>query len=179
MRGLLTLLTKETSLRQYRSGIFVASAAPDSVKKILPLVQTELPDVTLAHLAPMAYVDLFSGGETIWLEDVKAAPISSLLKLRRRKFDLVILLLPGTPTFRKLKLASLILKPRRFIIYNENADVLLVDRARWKDLRKLVLRRTRMYYPGSLLFFPFGLVYLLGRTLWLMSRARRRRLLLP
>jgi len=179
MRGLLTLLTKETSLRQYRSGIFVASAAPDLVKKILPAVQTDLPDITLAHLAPMAYAGLFSGGETIWLEDVKSAPLSFLRELRRRGFDLVILVLPGNPTFRKLKLASFILKPRRFIIYNENADVLIVDRARWKDLRQLVLRRTRMYYPGSLVFFPFGLLYLLGRTLWLMSRARRRRLLLP
>jgi hypothetical protein len=128
------------------------------VKKILRSVQTELPDIALAHLAPMAYADLFSGGETIWLEDVKAAPISFLRERRRRGFDVVIRVLPGNPTFPKVEAGNLILKPRRFIIYNENTDVLIVDRARWKDLRELVLRRTRMYYPGSLLFVPFGLL---------------------
>ncbi len=176
MRGLLTLLTKESNLKRYRSGIVLASAAPELVKRVLPLIQEEMPDVTFTYLAPTAYAHLFSpAAESVWLEEVKAEAVRTLLGLRRRKFDVVILLLTGTPTFRKLKLASLVLKPNRFIIFNENADVLIADRRRWNDLRKLAVRRTKMYYPGSLLFFPFGLLYLVGRTLWLVSRARRRR----
>ena len=176
MRGLLSLLSSETDLRQHRSGIFLASATTELVKRVLPVIQKEMPDVTFAYLAPTAYAHLFSAGaETFWLEEIKAEPVRSLLGLRRRKFDVLILLLTGTPTFRKLKLASLVLRPNRFIILTENADVLIVDRRRWNALRRLVVRRTKMYYPGSLLFFPFGLLYLLGRTLWLVSRARRRR----
>jgi hypothetical protein len=176
MRGLLTLLTSENNLRRYRSGIFLASAAPELVKRVLPLIQQEMPDATFAYLAPMAYAPLFSSGaETVWLDDVKAEPVRTLLGLRRRKFDVVVLLLTGNPTFRKPKLASLVLNPNRFVIFNENADVLIADRRRWNGLRRLVVRRTKMYYLGSLLFFPFGLLYLLGRTLWLVSRARRRR----
>jgi len=176
MRGLLSLLTNETDLKRYRSGIFLASAAPELVKRVLSLIQEEMPDVTFAYLAPMAYAHLFAhDAETVWLEEVKAEPVRALLGLRRRKFDVVMLLLTGTPTFRKLKLASLVLKPNRFIIFNENADLLIVDRRRWNDLRRLAVRRTKMYYPGSLLFYPFGLLYLLGRTLWLVARARRRR----
>ena len=176
MRGLLTLLTNETNLKGYRSGIFLASYAPELVKRVLPLIQEEMPDITFTYLASMAYAHLFSpAAETVWLEEAKAEPVRTLLGLRQRKFDVVILLLTGTPTFRKLKLASLVLKPNRFIILTENADVLIVDRRRWNALRRLVVRRTKMYYPGSLLFFPFGLLYLLGRTLWLVSRARKRR----
>jgi hypothetical protein len=176
MRGLLSLLSSETDLKQHRSGIFLASATTELVKRVLPLIQKEMPDVTFAYLAPTAYAHLFSAGaETFWLEEIKAEPVRSLLGLRRRKFDVLILLLTGTPTFRKLKLASLVLRPNRFIIFNENADVLIADRRRWKDLRRLFFRRTKRYYFGSLFFFPFGLFYLVCRTLWLVSRARRRR----
>ena len=176
MRGLLTLLTKETRWDRYRTGILVASAEPDAIAAVLPVVREEFPAITFTFLTPRSYAYLLSPvADVTWLEEIKAAPLRSLLGLRRRKFDVVLLVLTGTPTFRRMKLATLLLSPRRFIISNENAEFLIVDRARWNGLWRFAVQRTRKCYVDSLLLFPFGLLYLLGRTLWLVSRARRRR----
>jgi hypothetical protein len=176
MRGLLTLLTKEPDFKRHRSAILVASAEPHAVTAVLTFVREEFPEIRFTYLVPESYSNLLSSSADITgLEEVKAAPIRSLGRLRRRKFDLVILMLTGTPNFRRLKIAALLLNPRRFIICNENTEFLIVDRARWNSLWAFAVHRTRKYYVGGPLFFPFGLLYLFGRTLWLVLRARRRR----
>lgn len=124
--------------------------------------------VALTYIAPFSYAELFEGrGEPMWIEDLKVSPSRSLASLRRRDFDLVFLVLPGQPTFRKVKMGGLLLRPKRFIVYTEEADWFTVDRAHWKAVIRHAGRRVKKYYPGSLLFFPFGIAYLVARTFWL------------
>jgi hypothetical protein len=170
MRGWLSLFTTETESGPYRTGVLIASAESSVIKKVLGDLNRNFAGVTLTYIAPFSYAELFQGhGEPVWIEDLKASPLRSLASLRRRDYDLVFLVLPGQPTFRKVKLGGLLLRPKRFIVYTEEADWFTVDRAHWKAVIRHLGRRSKKYYPRSLLFFPFGITYLVARTLWLRA----------
>src|SRR5690349_7034267 len=120
MRGWLSLFTSERDAGQYRRGIVVGSAEPELVRTILANVEREFPRVAFTFLGARAYEAVV--GErfrTIWLEDAKLKPIGWLLGTRREQFDLAIMIWPDQPTFRKAKLAGLLLNPRRWVIYDE------------------------------------------------------------
>jgi hypothetical protein len=177
MRGLLSLLIRGRDSSDYRTGVFVASAEPDIIAKVLPEIRRRFPQVSFSFLASQAYAELFpwmrevfGKQEVLWIEQVKANPVRGLVALRKRQFDLCMMLWSGRPTFRVTKLAAFSLNARRFIVYNEDGDSLLLDRTNWKYIIAHVSARVRRWRPKSL--FPFGFFYLLGRTLWLRTRGR-------
>jgi hypothetical protein len=168
MRGWLSLFTKETELKRYRTGVLIASAESSVIKRVLSDLDRNFAQVALTYIAPFSYAEVFEDrGEPMWIEDLKANPSRSLVNLRGRHFDLAFLVLPGQPTFRKVKLGGLLLRPKRFIVYTEEADWFTVDRAHWKAVIRHAFQRIKRYYPRSLLFFPFGIIYLVVRTFWL------------
>lgn len=172
MRGCFSLLSKEHDLGRYGTGIFVASAEDDVIARVLPTLPRYFPHVSFTFVVAKGYAELFSSaGEILWLEDIKASPTRWLAFLRKRRFDLCIVLCVGRPTYRKTKLAALLLNARRTIVYNEYGDSFLLDRAHWKALLAHVGRRAYKCRLGTLLF-PIGLIYLACRTLWLSARAR-------
>jgi hypothetical protein len=75
--------------------------------------------------------------------------------------------LPIGPTFRNAKFGNPLLRPQRLIVYTEEADRFIVDRPQWKAVVRHAWQRIKKYYPTSLLFFPFGITYLVARTFWL------------
>src|ERR1700740_1138737 len=135
MRGLFSLLTKEDELPAYRTGIFVASAEPDVVARVFPILQEQFPEVSFAFLVSRAYAELFpwmagvwGSAEVVWIDQIKANPIRWLIALRKRRFDLCVMLWSGRPTFRMSKIAALLLKARRVIVCDENRDSVVLDR---------------------------------------------------
>ncbi len=173
MRGCFSLLTREADVNRYRTGIFVASAEPDVISKVLVELERKFPQLTFTYLAPFMYRDLLMGrGEAVWIDDVKAHPARSLRELRERKFDVAFLVLAGRPTFRKAKLAGFLLNPRRLVICTEDGSSFLADRAHWKAMLRHIRARWKRYPAGAVLFVPFGFLYLAGRTLWLRRRWR-------
>ncbi len=171
MRGWLSILTCEGDAGGYHSGLFVASAELDVISKARPALARRWPYVRFTVLAPQGYAPEFAGQpEILWLEELKSRPVRSLVGLRRRKFDLCVVLFAGRPTFRKLKIAALLLNARRTVFYNENGDLIILDRRHWRQLLAHMSRRMGRSH-SSLLFFPFGFLYLLMRTLWLVSQA--------
>jgi hypothetical protein len=173
MRGWFTVLTKEKGLSSYRTGILVASAEPELVKLTADHIQSSFPGLDLSFLAPSQYSEFLAGrGQTLWTDGLKAHPARSLRSLRQLSFDLVFVLLAGRPTFRKAKLAAFVLNPRRIIIYTEDGNSIVVDRAHWKAILRLLGNRSRFYRFGSVLFIPIGFLYLAGRTIWLCKRGR-------
>ena len=172
MRGFSSLFTKEGNARKYGTGLFVASAEADVISKAKPEIAKRWPAVKFTYLAAEGHADEFQGEkDVLWLERVKLTPLRSLAELRRRRFDLCIVLWSGRPTFRKLKLAPWLVNASRVVVYNEHGGSVVVDRVHWKQLLAHMSRRVRRSHPYTL-FFPFGLVYLLGRTFWLSARAR-------
>jgi hypothetical protein len=171
MRGWLTVLTKESAVSRYRTGIFVASSEPDVAKRAFDHVQSNFSQLSLAFLAPSAYSELLAGrAQPFWTEDLRAHPIQSLRALRKLNFDLAFVLLAGRPTFHKAKLAAFLLNTRRVVIYTEDGNSIVVDRAHWNALIRLLRNQCRFCRVGSILFIPFGFLYLLGRTFWLCKR---------
>jgi Methyltransferase domain len=135
MRGLLSLFSTEHDLRRYCTGVFIASAEDDVITKVLPILPNQFPQVSFTFITPQAYAGLFSSpGETLWTEEIKSKPLRWLASLRKRKFDLCIVLLAGRPTYRKTKLAALLLNARRTVAYDQNGDSFELDRAHWKVL---------------------------------------------
>ena len=172
MRGFLSLLTKEGNPREYRTGLFVASAEPDVISKAKPEITKRWPAVKFTYLASEGYADEFQDEkDVLWLERVKLTPLRSLAELRRRRFDLCIVLWAGRPTFRRLKLTPWLVNAGRIVLYNEHGGSVVVDRVHWKQLLAHMSRRLRRSHRYTL-FFPFGLGYLLARTFWLSARAR-------
>lgn len=178
MRGWFSLFTKLGDPRTYQNGIFVASAEPDVMTKVLPALHKRFPKVSFTFLASRAYAERFSWmgeafnkAEVLWIEEMKANPIRSLAALRKRRFDLCIVVLPGRPTFLMSKLAAFWLNTRKILVYNENGDSFSVDRADWRYLLWHARFRLRKL-PSMSFFYPFGFTYLLGRTLWLYVRSK-------
>src|ERR1700745_3505760 len=98
MSGLFSFFRKESDVRRYRTGVFVASAENDVIAKVLPVLQKRFPQVSFTFLAPQAYAELFSSvGETLWNEEIKSKPVRWLASLRNRKFDLCVVLFTGRP----------------------------------------------------------------------------------
>jgi hypothetical protein len=171
MRGWFSILTKEANSCQYPTGVLMAGAEADVIAKVIPVVRQRFPTTTFTFVVSHAYDSLLpSGHEIVWLEDLKVRPLNSISALRRRKFDLCIVLWANRPTYRKTKFAGLFLNARRMLLYNENADSILVARGHWMALVKHVSRR---WIAGGnrLLFFPLGFLYLCGRVLWFEIRA--------
>jgi hypothetical protein len=172
MRGSFSLFTSETIPAKYRSGLFIVSAELDVVCKVYPALLKRWPEVRFTTLAPRGYANEFScEKEILWLEDLKVRPLRSLLALRRRRFDLCVVLFAGRPTFRKLKLSSFLLNAGRIVFYNENGGSIVIDRQHWGQLLAHLAHRTARLHPSAF-FFPCGFLYLLMRTLWLIMRAK-------
>jgi hypothetical protein len=178
MRGWLSLLTKVHDLGTYRSCVLVATAEPDVMTKVLPALHKRFPKVSFTFLASGPYADHFSSmgeafnkGEVLWIERMKTNPIRSLTALRRRRFDLCIVVWPGRPTFLMSKVAAFWLNTRKILVYNENGDSFSIDRSNWR--RVLAHARSRLRkFPSESFFYPLGFTYLLGRTLWLYARSK-------
>jgi hypothetical protein len=178
MRGWLSIFTKAGNLGQYRSCVFVASAEPDVIAKILPAVQEHFPQLSFTYLTSRAYAERFSSmedavrnGEVLWIESLKANPFRSLAALRKRRFDLCIVVWPGRPTFLMSKIAAFWLNTRRILVYNENGDSFSIDRSNWTCALAHARFRLRKF-PSMSFFYPIGFTYLLGRTSWLYVRGK-------
>jgi len=175
MRGSLGVFTRERRLRRYRTGIFLATAEPELIRKVLERLKAELPHIEFTPVGPRAYDKIFAGlGKPLWLEDLKVKPWGVVKCLRRERFDIAAVVLAGRPTFLKPKLLTFLLNPARFLIFNENADSFVLDRAHWSTAWRQLIRRCRFLHPGPLLFVPFGFSYLLVRTLRLVLSGRVR-----
>src|SRR5690242_2394978 len=99
MRGWLSLFTNLGDVRMYRTGVFVASAEPDVMAKVLPELCRRFPRVSFTFLTSRAYTEqspwmreALNNRETLWIEALKSHPIRSLVTLRRQQFDLCIVL---------------------------------------------------------------------------------------
>jgi hypothetical protein len=171
MRGWLSLLTTDSDPANYHTGLFVASAELDIIRKVRPVLVRRWPAVEFTCLAPQGFAHEFcSEAKVLWLEQLKLHPFRALLALRRSKFDLCVVLFTARPTFRKVKLSTFWLNTRRTVLYNENGDSIVIDRAHWKQLLALVAYRLKVW-PLSL-FYPLGFLYLGIRTLWLITRSK-------
>src|SRR5579884_3426051 len=172
-RGLWTLLTQETEGSQYSTALFVTSAERDILEIVLPRVSARFPGLSITMLAPESYTDLVRPyGEVCPKESFTSRPLAALAALRRRRFDVCILVWGGRPTFHKIKLAALFFNARRTFVYDEKGDVIPLDRSHLHAVIAHLLSRCRRLRRGAL-FFPFGFTYLLVRTAWLNTRARR------
>lgn len=166
MRGGMSVFTRERRLKRYRTGVFLATAEPELIQKVLVRVREELPNVEFTPVGPRAYDGIFTGlGKPLWLDDLKLKPWHALRHLRCQRFDIAAVVLAGRPTFFKPKLLTFLLNPLRFVIFNENADSFVLDRAHWGTAWKQLVRRCRFFHLGPLLFVPFGFSYLLIRTI--------------
>jgi hypothetical protein len=178
MRGWFSLLTKSDDLRTYRTCVFVASAEPDVVAKVLPLMHEKFPNLSLTFLTSRAYAErvswmreAFSKGEVVWTESVKTNPLRSLAALRKRRFDFCIVMWHGRRTFLMSKIAAFWLNTRKIVVYTEKGNAFPIDRTNWKRVLAHVFLRLQKF-PSVGLFYPLGFIYLLGRTLWLYRRSK-------
>jgi hypothetical protein len=178
MRGWLSLFTRTNDLGTYRTCVFVASAEPDLIAKILPSLHEHFPKISFTYLTSLAYAErfpwmanAFKNGDVLWIESLKANPIRSLGSLRKRRFDLCIAVWNGRPTFLMSKVAAFWLNTRKLLVYDENGNAFAVDRENWKHMLAHVRFRLRKF-PSVSLFYPLGFPYLLGRTLYLYARGK-------
>jgi hypothetical protein len=173
MRGWFSLLSQDRATERYLTGVFVATAEPSLVSTIVRHLPERFPNVTFTCLAPQSYHETIPfRGDTLWFEDIKETPLSSLIELRSRRFDICVAILADGASFRKWKVAAFFLNVRRILIYDENYDCFAADRAHlWKVCRYLVARR-KPWPSSGLLFVPIGFPYLLARTAWMIFTAR-------
>jgi hypothetical protein len=173
MRGWPSVVTTERDCQQYQTGILLASAEPEIIRKVLQKLQREFPKVAFTLLGPRAYKEIFGkNSAVVWLEDIKSNPLEWIVRTRQHQFDVAVIVWAGQPTFRKAKAAGLFLNPRRWIIYDENAEQFVADRANWMRLLHLISSRWNRHRPGPILH-PFGLIYLLITTAGLARRTGR------
>ena len=177
MRGWFTLLTGRYNPDTYHTGVFVASAEPEVISAILPLMRDHFPKASFTYVASRAYAEqlswvaeAFNGTEVFWIESLKATPIRALSSLRKRRFDVCIAVWQGHPTFLITKAAAFWLNARKFVIYDENGNAVPLDRTNWRYLLARLWLELRK--SSAILFYPFGFTYLLARTFYLYTRSK-------
>jgi hypothetical protein len=114
-------------------------------------------------------------GEVLWIEQLKANRLRCLRALRKRRFDLCVVIWSGRPTFRMTKFAALWLKTCRIVVYNENADSFVIGGRSWRQLVSHLRFRLRGWRSLNILYpvlYPVGCFYLISRTLYLIARSR-------
>jgi hypothetical protein len=154
----------------FRTGILVASASPDVVRRVLAALPTRFPQTAFTYIAPDSYTLDFPG-PVITFEGIKKHPLRELRQVRRQAFDVCVVLSTPGPQFRKPKYAALLMNFRRVFVYNENCDSCELARGQWRRFWRQFAGSRRTVRSRSLLFVPFGLVYLLARTC--LMRLRR------
>ncbi len=183
MRGLLTiLLGSEPQPNEVNKILFVCTAEPELCKSISAQIQHRWPAAELFFVAPESFRPLLGApAKTYAIEVLKKNKLGSLLEIRRQRFDATVLLLTGTPMFRKLKLWAFLTNYRVLVIYNENADSFCCVRGRWYHvLRHMAFRAWRHDWPNSTLnmvrwlagklALPFVLCYLVLFAGWVHGR---------
>lgn len=168
IRGLATIFTRERYLARYRSGILITTSTPEVVKAVAEHVRARFPQLALTLLMPQSFCSGSSDAEIVTFEEVKQSPLRGVMRLRRRRFDVAIVIFSRDRCFRRSRLAAFALNARRVIIYNESCDSFVLDRQHWKAFSDHLVGTWR----APSLFIPFGLMYLLVRTCWLLGKAR-------
>jgi hypothetical protein len=137
---------------------------------VLAATQAQFPQTTFTYLAPDAYA-MGSNGHLVTFERVKQNPVKELRKLRRRNFDVCVLISTPGVQFRKPRYAALLMNCKRVFVYNENCDFCQLARGQWRRFWREFKGSRRTVRSRALLFFPFGMLYLLVRTC--LMRLRR------
>ena len=169
MRGLSNLLTRERDPGRYRTGVFLATAAPRVVEPIVLRLSEVFPLVRFVIIAPQQFVKSFRcPGKVVVFEEIKSAPLRSLLELRKQRFDICVAVFTDDLTFRRGRLMSLFLNVRRLFVFNQYGDWFVCDRKHWRDLYASFRRsrKPRRY------FFLVGAIYLLVRGSFWALRGR-------
>lgn len=173
LRGLFTLFTRETFRQQYRTAVFVTTVEPDVLEIVLPEMAHRFPSLSFTMVAPEPYAEVVQRYGKFWRkDDFRTQPLAALRALREQHFDVCVFVLSGRPTFFKTKLIALFLNTQRIFVFDENGNIIPLDRDHWGALLGHFLARIQRL-RGGVLFFPFGFAYLLGRTAWLSTRAWR------
>ena len=168
MRGLSNLLTRERDPGRYRTGVFLATAAPGIVQSIVLRLSNTFPLVRFVFITPQQFAKSFQyPGQVIAFEEIKSAPLRSLLELRKQRFDICVAVFADDKTFGRSRLMALFLNVRRIFIFNEYGDWFGCDRKHWRNLYAS-WRRSRK--PRRSLFL-LGAIYLLVRgSYWSLRR---------
>ena len=161
-------------MSRYRTAIFVTTGTPDAARMVAKQLHERFPHLAVTLLTPQSFCSGIDGAdEILTFEEIKKSPLRGIIALRRRHFDLCVVIFSNDPCFRRSRFAALGLNARRTIIYNGNCDSFVVDRRHWRDFYAHVVGRRRTWRAPSF-FVPFGLAYLLARTCWMITKARFR-----
>jgi hypothetical protein len=110
-----------------------------------------------------------------------------LLELRRRRYEGVVVLFTGDPSYWKIKFFAFLLGARHTLIFNENIDCFFFSFGAWLSFLSHRLGERTRYGPVphwthhlrmaalmvlKAVLFPARLVWLAGNWLWLMARSR-------
>jgi hypothetical protein len=183
MRGLVTILMgSELTSAQVSTVLVACSCNVEHCMKILARVWKRFPKARFTYIAPKSYVRFLPEGANIDLvSEIKKNGVKKLREIRRRKFDVAVLMLTGQPVFGKIKLWMLLTDYRLLNVYNENFDVISCTGANLKYLlHHLKWRASEKGIPITpanllrVLTFPLALAYLLSYTAWVTLRSRLR-----
>lgn len=183
MRGLATILMgRELTSDEVFTVVVACSCNVEHCTKILAHVWKRFPKARFTYVAPESYLQFLpDGADTVPISEIKNERIKKLREIRRRDFDVAVLMLTGHPVFRKLKLWMLLTNYRLLIIYNENFDVISCVRGNWKNLlHHLRWRASEGGLPITprnllrVLAFPLALLYLLAYTAWVTFHSKLR-----
>ncbi len=135
MRGLFGLLVKEPPIQEHGTCLLVATADPTLAKDVFQKIRCRFPHLQLTVVAPHSFRPLFPE-QTVFLtnREVKTRLRLWTIYLRRKRFDIAVFILNGSPTFRLPKLWTFVLNARSVIAYNENLDSFSFHRNHWRTI---------------------------------------------
>jgi hypothetical protein len=180
MRGIGSMLFRPMPVTpDFKTGLIVLSCSEDYAVLIVEYLKKKYPRTTWTLLYRYDPSGVFAGERVIYSSDAFSVgkKIAMLTDIRRRAFDVVYIAATDEISFGMLKVFGFLSHFEYFGMITENLENILIhagNRGRvWKHfaMRWRVHKVFRTVLTGILswlLLFPLGLLYIIGRTCYLV-----------
>jgi hypothetical protein len=183
--GLLSLLTNRMQYdSKVRSILFAASADWKFSNKAKEWVEKKFVNANILYIIRDDYPDGYEKEAKIVSTSIisLSSKLKTVLELRKRRFDIVVVVWSGERSYGALKLLALVVAAKSILVFNENVDCFWLMRQNYHVFLNHIINRFRQkvgsasqlpiqfYFFRRILSFifllPLGMLYVITRVLY-------------
>ncbi len=182
MRGLFSIVfSPPPDESRFKTGLMILSCTERHAVAIRRFAEERYPHISWTILYRYDSSGVFHDSAVMFSSEAVTIrkKLDLLLKIRRSRYDVVYTAWTNEESFGLLKALSLLTNFRYNRVFNENIDAFYLHRSNFSNWRRHLLWRwashSELRYVAAnllswLFLFPLGLLYLLVRVVFLLSR---------
>lgn len=160
--------------------LMIVSSNWEIANKIEEWVVKNFPNAQVTYLLRDDYPDVYSEKDIVISSRIVTifSKIKTILELRKKQIDVVVVCWSGEPGYAALKILGLLLKSKSILVFNINGDCFWVIKSNLKTIIKHLLWRIPKAHGGLrikiflikyltlIILLPAGLIFVLIRVIY-------------